>query len=128
MKKTVKIVCNLTGYSQGLQREYYEKKIAQYGSEELLQRYYIQNKIITLLKKGYNLSDIAKLMGFELKEEKKEYYDELVAFHNKNSNTGLISPVTPPKNTNTTFVKTASAVSEFIGRWKAYNNQISEQG
>lgn len=118
-KKTVKITCNLSGYSQGIQRDYYKKKIDQYGSEENLLKFYVQNKIIGMINKGYKLLDISKLLGFELDESKEEYYNELTDFHTKNNKLELLPTPQQDKNSNT-FSKTDDDVLEFINGWKNY--------
>lgn len=60
-QKLKKIKCNLTGKVLQINEDYYNKKIAQYEGEENLQKYYIQNKIIALIKKGYSIESIAQL-------------------------------------------------------------------
>lgn len=96
--------------------EYYAKKIAQYGSEDELNKFYIQNKIITLIKSGHDITDIANLLGFKVDKDKAEYYDELVKFHRGNS---LASAI---KESKTTFIETDKDVSTFINNWITYKN------
>ena len=43
-QKLKKIKCNLTGKIIQIYKDYYDKKVAQYGGEELLEKFYIQNK------------------------------------------------------------------------------------
>lgn len=116
----IKIVCNLTGMKMGIYEDYYNKKIQQYGSEENLKKYYIQNKIITMIRRGRSIEDLAALFGFKLDESKKDYYNELIEFHNKD-NKSMIKQ-TLKKESKTTFVETDASVKDLINRWKNGNN------
>lgn len=114
-QKLIKINCNLTGETLSIYEDYYNKKVKQYGSEEILQKFYIKNKIISLLNKGHNLQDISVLLGFTLDENKKDYYEELVKFHYNGS---LIPKI--KSDSKTTFVETDPEVKKFINNWKNY--------
>lgn len=111
-----KIKCNLTGKPLQIYEDYYNKKIAQYGSEENLHRYYLQNKIINLIKSGQAIDYIAELFGFEIFEDKTEFYKELIEFHRGRSLSSII------KDSTTTFVETDIEVKNFIKNWINYNN------
>lgn len=114
--KLIKITCNLTGKSMSIYEDYYEKKIAQYGSRENLKKFYIQNKIINLIKSGHSIQDISNLLGFSINKDKIDYYSELVEFHRDKSLSAVI------KESKTTFIETDSDVSDFINSWILYNN------
>lgn len=111
--KLITLVCNLTGDSISIYPDYYEKKIKQYGSEENLKKYYLQFKIITLLKRGYSLESVAQTLGFDLDDSKLDYYKELVQFH-KNNN--ALVPVRD-KDAKISILKTDPKVKEFIERF-----------
>lgn len=115
-QKLIKITCNLTGKTMAIYEDYYSKKVLQYGSEEDLKKFYIQNKIISLIKSGHNIEDISNLFGFQINKEKINYYDELIAFHRGNSLSSVI------KDSKTTFMETDPDVSDFINRWLNYNH------
>lgn len=116
----IKIVCNLTGMKMGIYEDYYNKKIQQYGSEENLKKYYIQNKIITMIRRGRSIEDLAALFGFKLDESKRDYYNELIEFHNKDNKSMIKQTV--KKESKTTFVETDASVKDLINRWKNGNN------
>lgn len=112
-QKLIKIKCNLTGKEMSIYEDYYEKKIIQYGDEETLKKFYIQNKIITLIKSGHSIKNIAELLGFEYDKNKEDYYKKLIEFH---SGKKIYNPVT------TNDIKTDDGVSDFIKRWIDFNN------
>lgn len=115
-QKLKKIKCNLTGKTLQIYEDYYNKKISQYGSEENLQKYYLQNKIINLIKSGQPIDYIAELFGFKIDSEKSEFYKELIEFHRGKSLSAVI------KDSTTTFIETDDEVSNFIKNWINYNN------
>lgn len=116
-QKLKKIKCNLTGKILQIYEDYYKKKIIQYGSEEKLNKFYIQNKIIALIKSGHSIDSIAHLLGFTLDKNLVDYYNELIKFHqNKSLNVSV-------KNSSTTFMETDSRVKIFINNWIKYNTK-----
>lgn len=117
-QKLKKIKCNLTGKILQIYEDYYDKKVIQYGGEENLQKYYIQNKIITLIKSGHSIDSIAQLFGFQLHKESNEYYNELIEFHRGKSLSAVI------KESTTTFMETDPLVKNFINNWLEYVNSL----
>lgn len=112
--KLVTLTCNLTGDKLSIYPDYYANKVKQYGSEENLKKYYIQHKIITLLRRGYTLESIANSSGFAIDESKLDYYQELVNFHK--SNNALVK--LKDKDAKVSFLKTDPKVKEFIARFQ----------
>lgn len=117
--KRIKLVCNLTGVSMSIDEDYYAKKVKQYESEDNLKKFYIQNKIITMIKKGRSIEDLAALFGFAVDSEKIGYYNELVAFHNKDNS--MLKQ--PKKESKTTITETDERVKNLINKWKDANNE-----
>lgn len=117
--KRIKLVCNLTGVAMSIDEDYYAKKVKQYESEDNLKKFYIQNKIITMIKKGRSIEDLAALFGFAVDPEKIEYYNELVAFHNKDNS--ILKQ--PKKESKTTITETDERVKNLINKWKDANNE-----
>lgn len=117
-QKLRKIKCNLTGKVLQIYEDYYDKKVIQYDGEENLQKYYIQNKIITLIKSGHSFDSIAQLFGFQLHKENSEYYNELIEFHRGKSLSAVI------KDSTTTFMETDPLVKNFINNWLEYVNSL----
>lgn len=109
--KLIKITCNLTGKTMSIYEDYYDKKVLQYEGEENLKKFYIQNKIISLIKGGHSIEDIANSIGFAINKDDSEYYNELINFHRGKSLTAII------KDTQSNFMETDSDVSEFITKW-----------
>lgn len=117
--KRIKLVCNLTGVAMSIDEDYYAKKVKQYESEDNLKKFYIQNKIITMIKKGRSIEDLAALFGFAVDSEKIGYYNELVAFHNKDNS--MLKQ--PKKESKTTITETDERVKNLINKWKDANNE-----
>lgn len=117
-QKLRKIKCNLTGKVLQIYEDYYDKKVIQYDGEENLQKYYIQNKIITLIKSGHSIDSIAQLFGFQLYKENSEYYNKLIEFHRGKSLSTVI------KDSTTTFMETDPLVKNFINNWLEYVNSL----
>lgn len=117
--KRIKLVCNLTGVAMSIDEDYYAKKVKQYENEDNLKKFYIQNKIITMIKKGRSIEDLAALFGFSVNSEKIEYYNELVAFHNKDNS--MLKQ--PKKESKTTITETDERVKNLINKWKDANNE-----
>ena len=113
-QKLKKIKCNLTNKVLQIYEDYYEKKVAQYGGEENLNKFYIQNKIINLIKTGHSIDSIAQLFGFQIYKENLEYYNELIEFHRGKSLSSVI------KDSTTTFMETDPQVKEFLNNWIEY--------
>lgn len=114
-EKLIKIKCNLTDKIYSFYESYYNQKIKQYGSEENLKKFYIQNKIISFIKKGHDIYSISELFGFNFDKEREDYYKELIGFHRKNL-------IQYNVNENVTFIETDPKVTNLIENWIKYNN------
>lgn len=114
-EKLVKIKCNLTDKVYSFYESYYNQKINQYGSEENLKKFYIQNKIISFIKRGHDIYSIGELFGFNTDSNNEEYYKELIGFHRKNL-------VQYNVNEKVTFIETDPEVTNLIKNWIKYNN------
>jgi ABC-type transport system substrate-binding protein len=69
MVKSKKIVCVLTGKTNLYSGEYLQKKIQEYGSEVNLNKFYICKEAKSLLKKGYKVNDVRKILDVPLDAE-----------------------------------------------------------
>ena len=110
-QKLKKIKCNLTNKVLQIYEDYYEKKVTQYGGEENLNKFYIQSKIINLIKTGHSIDSIAQLFGFQIYKENADYYNELIEFHRGKALSTVI------KDSTTTFMETDPRVKEFLNNW-----------
>lgn len=113
-RKLKKIKCNLTNKVLQIYEDYYEKKVTQYGGEENLNKFYIQSKIINLIKTGHSIDSIAQSFGFQIHKEQADYYSELIEFHRGKSVSSVI------KDSTTTFMETDPQVKEFLNNWLEY--------
>ncbi len=114
-EKLIKIKCNLTNKVYSFYESYYNQKITQYGSEENLKKFYIQNKIISFIKKGHDITSLGELFGFDVDKNNEEYYKELITYHRKNL-------IQYNVNENITFIETDPEVTNLIKNWINYNN------
>lgn len=62
-KTTTKVTCIITGKTTPLTREYYDKKVIEFGSEEKLQQNYICKQAKSMVKRGYTLEEIQDVLG-----------------------------------------------------------------
>lgn len=69
MNKSKKVTCIVTGKSATFAGKYLESLIAEYGSEEILDREYICKEVKAFLKKGYKILDVRKLLNVPADEE-----------------------------------------------------------
>jgi len=60
-----KITCMVSGKSYTFSKDYFEKKVTEYGDEDSLRNYFITRKVKTYLNKGYSINDIRNIMGVE---------------------------------------------------------------
>ena len=62
-KKSTKITCIVTGKTTQITRDYYDKKIAEFGSEQNLHSKYICKQAKSMLKRGYSLQEVQDVLG-----------------------------------------------------------------
>lgn len=62
MTKSKKVICVVTGKPNMFAGTYLAKKIEEFGNEEKLDKYYITKEVKALLKKGYKIKDVRKLL------------------------------------------------------------------
>ena len=105
------LTCNLTGETSSLSEELYTKKILQYGGEENLKKFFIKGNIVTLLSKGYDVKESAKLLSFVYEEEKESYYKELIKFYNSLNAKKKVEKTSD-------IIETDDDVKDFIDAWK----------
>jgi len=60
-----KITCIITGKTITVSNEYYDKKVSEFGSEEKFNTSYISRQVKNLLKRGYKVDDVKKLLRIE---------------------------------------------------------------
>lgn len=62
MVKSLKISCVVTGKITIYAGEFLTKKIQEYGNEDSLIKFYVSKEVKALLKKGYKIKDIKKIL------------------------------------------------------------------
>lgn len=109
-----KITCLVSGKSYNFSKDYYEKKVAEYGDEDALKNYFITRKVKTYLNKGYSINDIRNIMGLKdldgLLDSESEEIRAMIEFHsvrNKGKNKRV-------SNMNFATLKSDPDVSAFI--------------
>lgn len=63
-----KISCIITGKVTTVSNEYYDKKIADFGSEEKFNSLYVSRQAKSLLKRGYKIKEIRNLLKVNLED------------------------------------------------------------
>jgi len=58
-----KVTCLITGQSVMMGKDYFAKKAEEYNGEENLRKYYISKKAKSLVKRGYNVNEIRKILN-----------------------------------------------------------------
>lgn len=62
-KSTFKLTCIITGKSVVINKDYYEKKVIEAGDEQTLIETYCCKQAKSLLKRGYSINEIRKLLN-----------------------------------------------------------------
>lgn len=62
-KNTFKLTCIITGKTVTINKDYYEKKASEAGDEATLHETYACKQAKSLLKRGYSISEIRKLLN-----------------------------------------------------------------
>lgn len=62
-KNSFKLKCVITGKTTTIVKSYYEKKVAEFGSDENLQKYYTCKQAKSMLKRGYSVAEIQDTLG-----------------------------------------------------------------
>ena len=78
------LTCIITGNKYTFAKDYYDKKIEEYKSEESLRKFFITKKAKTYLNKGYSVREIRNMLNVDssnLPEPESESIIELIDFH-----------------------------------------------
>jgi hypothetical protein len=117
MLKSKKITCVVTGKSTAYAGDYLQKKIDEYGSEANIDKYYVCKEVRALLKKGYKVKDIRKILDVPadvdplpedvVNEIEKDY--QKTSYKVNDTNSQSLSTIT-----NLTYDKSDEDVESFI--------------
>lgn len=76
-KKTVKLVCIITGKEFNFNKQYYNSKVEKAGSEEALHDTYVCREALHFLKKGYSIAKTRELLDVDITKV-KPISDEMI--------------------------------------------------
>lgn len=79
-----KVTCLITGQSVMMGKDYFAKKAEEYGSEDNLRKYYISKKAKSLVRRGYSVNEIRKILNVTepgLPGEDTESVKGIITFH-----------------------------------------------
>jgi hypothetical protein len=112
-----KIACVVTGKTTVYAGEFLQKKIQEYATIENLEKFYICKEVKALLKKGYKISDVRKILDTPdyvpfpaddvIKEIEKDYQKSQIKVNDTTSQS--LSTIT-----SLTYDKSDPEVEEFI--------------
>jgi hypothetical protein len=81
---TRKIRCIVTGSEYTFNKDYYAKKIDEFGEEDDLKKFFITKKAKTYLNKGYSVQEIRNILSVEdssLPDPDSQDIKDLIDFH-----------------------------------------------
>lgn len=115
-----KITCLVSGKSYSFSKDYFDKKVIEYGDEDSLRNYFITRKCKTYLNKGYSINDIRNILGItddsSLPNQDSEEIRAMIEFHsvrNKGKNKRV-------SNMNFATLKSDPDVASFINTITKY--------
>lgn len=119
MVKSKKVTCIVTGKSTSYAGEFLQKKIEEYENEANLTKLYVSKEVKALLKKGYKIKDIRKILNVteDIDLPPKEIIELIEKDYQKTSikvidtNTSSLSTVS-----DLTYNKSDDDVEEFINK------------
>lgn len=118
MNKTKKLTCIVTGKSIVISGEYLDKKIAEYGDEQIMDKTYVCKEVKAFLKKGYKILEIRKLLNVSEDEDlpSKEVIELLESEYQKTAI--KVNDLSNAMNTLTAFTynKSDEDVEQFINK------------
>ena len=85
-----KVTCLITGQSVMMGKDYFAKKAAEYGGEDNLRKYYISKKAKSLVRRGYSVTEIRKILNItepDLPSEDTDSIRDLVSYHSSEKQT-----------------------------------------
>ena len=115
-----KIKCIITGSEYTFNKDYYAKKVDEFGEEADLKRFFITKKARTYLNKGYSVQEIRNILSIEdtsLPESNSQDIKDLIDFH-RIRGVGSRKKITNTLNFATH--KSDNKVVEFINNIKDY--------
>lgn len=69
MVKSKTVTCVVTGKTTTYAGDFLKKKLEEYGDENKLNKLYVCKEVKALLKKGYKVKDVRKILGVPVDED-----------------------------------------------------------
>ena len=115
-KKTAQIACIITGKTTTLTKEYFERKVSEYGSEQLLHDQYICKQAKSMLKRGYSVQEVQDVLGSP--NSQVSLTDEQIKVIILGEDSENFNPIQPLESVN---IIVQPHVRNFIDKLKQYN-------
>lgn len=96
-----KVACLITGQTVMMGKDYFAKKAEEYGGENNLRKYYISKKAKSLVRRGYSVNEIRKILNITepgLPGEDTESVRDLVSYHSTEKQTIAAKRLESTKN------------------------------
>lgn len=117
-----KVMCLITGQTVIMGKDYFTKKAQEYGSEDNLKKYYVSKKARSLIRRGYTVSEIRKILNIvepNLPNENEQSVKDIISYHSTDKQTISTKRLQSAQN----FIMSTSDedVKEFINNIRNLN-------
>jgi hypothetical protein len=79
------LVCLISGKKYVFSKEYFEKKIEEYGGVEQLKKFFVTKKVKSLISRGYHVDEMRRILSVEdnadLTPADSQDIREIISFH-----------------------------------------------
>lgn len=59
------LICLVSGNKYTFSKDYFDKKVEEYGSVDSLKKYFVIKKVKTLIERGYNIQEIRNILSVD---------------------------------------------------------------
>lgn len=117
-----KVMCLITGQTVIMGKDYFTKKAQEYGSEDNLKKYYVSKKARSLIRRGYTVNEIRKILNIvepNLPNENEQSVKDIISYHSTDKQTISTKRLQSAQN----FIMSTSDedVKEFINNIRNLN-------
>jgi hypothetical protein len=84
-----KVTCLITGQSVLMGKDYFSKKAEEYGGDENLRKFYISKKAKSLIRRGYSVNEIRKILNITdtLLDQESDEVRGVIQYHSTEKQT-----------------------------------------
>jgi len=79
------LVCLISGKKYIFSKDYFERKIEEYGGAEQLKKFFVTKKVKSLISRGYNVDEMRRILSVEdevgLTPADSQDIREIISFH-----------------------------------------------